>query len=457
MLLLGRYDGHDAVLDLPSAHWFRNLSQAYPRAKFILTVLEPDAWYDRMRDHVLARLASHGGLLPRRITLLFETVFGSANVDDRALWIDAFRRHTADVLATLPPDRLLVMDILKSGDGWVALCAFLHRDKGPCAAPAARPFPSDAFAVARNATIDARFAPLAVGATSRFGYVCLLAHPAAPAQRGYFASFLVAAESIRRTNSTQDIVALVFGNMSVAQQQVLANEVIKTVRIGTVGPALPPSTYIPATMGGNRKESIFAIYRAKINLLRLVEYEAVLFFDSDLVLRHNCDHLFEVHAGAALVAQHGQYSALNAGFMLLRPSLQAFVDIDDVVGTRAFDSVHGWLSYGPIPNWRNPHSNNNTIAMATPVPWTRFFGAHVEQGLLYYYYFLLRPDANATLLSARDPAFADLFWHFIGNVKPFDAQWRGVPLERVPEVHRAATAAWRGLLRRVEARVGPLL
>ena len=42
--------------------------------------------------------------------------------NDRAFMIDYFEKHTADVIATIPKERLLVY---RAGDGWGPLCEFL--------------------------------------------------------------------------------------------------------------------------------------------------------------------------------------------------------------------------------------------------------------------------------------------------------------------------------------------
>jgi hypothetical protein len=44
------------------------------------------------------------------------------HLNDRAFLLDHFRRHTEAVVATIPPERLLVH---QTGDGWEPLCNFL--------------------------------------------------------------------------------------------------------------------------------------------------------------------------------------------------------------------------------------------------------------------------------------------------------------------------------------------
>jgi hypothetical protein len=46
----------------------------------------------------------------------------TGSLDDRAFMIDYFKRHTAEVVAGVPKDRLLVFE---ASDGWAPLCDFL--------------------------------------------------------------------------------------------------------------------------------------------------------------------------------------------------------------------------------------------------------------------------------------------------------------------------------------------
>ena len=65
--------------------------------------------------------------------------------------------------------------------------------------------------------------------------------------------------------------------------------------------------------------------------------------------------------------------------------------------------IAGWLEYGPIPDWREP--------LAAPTDWS-FYGASVEQGLLYYYYFC-HLDATKSMLESSH-TWDDRFTHFTG-------------------------------------------
>ncbi|HEY0700183.1 MAG TPA: sulfotransferase [Micromonospora sp.] len=145
------YAGYRSTVDWPGATYWRELVEAYPQAKVILTVRDPDAWYtsadrsigwmlrgsvSRPRRLVLwYRLAAmygtswrtrwglrHWGPMTKR--LLWERQFGG-RFDDRAHTTDVHRRHVRAVLEHVPADRLLVYEVAQ---GWQPLCEFLGVD-----------------------------------------------------------------------------------------------------------------------------------------------------------------------------------------------------------------------------------------------------------------------------------------------------------------------------------------
>lgn len=147
--VLGR---HRATVDWPGAFFWRELAAAYPEAKVVLSVRDPDRWYDSARDtiHGLHRLATASPptavpfalaqtLVPgaRDLLRMSEAVIWHGTFDgrfaDRAHAIGVFERHLAEVQAGIPPERLLVFDVAQ---GWEPLCAFLGVD-----VPVGVPFP----------------------------------------------------------------------------------------------------------------------------------------------------------------------------------------------------------------------------------------------------------------------------------------------------------------------------
>lgn len=117
-----RYDDVDAVTDVPTAYFFEEFLKAYPGLKCVLTLRNEDDWWRSIATHF------------RRIPIASEQenpvrwrirhyIFGSAKPYE-FLYKKKFREHNARVLACVPKNQLLVMDITQ-GDGWEKLCGFL--------------------------------------------------------------------------------------------------------------------------------------------------------------------------------------------------------------------------------------------------------------------------------------------------------------------------------------------
>jgi hypothetical protein len=63
--------------------------------------------------------------------------------------------------------------------------------------------------------------------SSRYAYVTLLAFPSSQGYHDYLVSALVAAQSIRNSGSTYDIVALIYGSLSAEDEMLLTLHGIK--------------------------------------------------------------------------------------------------------------------------------------------------------------------------------------------------------------------------------------
>lgn len=118
-----------ACVDFPICIYYRELMDAFPDAKVVLSLREPESWWRSWRGLMRAARVLRGlGLISPRIrrhirmaeTIIFDGIFeGSETLADN---IAAYERHNAEVIATVPPERLLVW---QTSDGWQPLCEFL--------------------------------------------------------------------------------------------------------------------------------------------------------------------------------------------------------------------------------------------------------------------------------------------------------------------------------------------
>lgn len=133
----GAYDwaslvsGYRAQVDWPGCHFWRELSQVFPDAPVLLSVRDPDKWYESAYEtiyQVLVRARSSEDPAARARMqmadeLIFQTTF-AGRFEDRAYAIGVFEAHNAEVERSIPPERLLVYRV---SEGWEPLCAFLGR------------------------------------------------------------------------------------------------------------------------------------------------------------------------------------------------------------------------------------------------------------------------------------------------------------------------------------------
>jgi hypothetical protein len=122
------FAGYRSTVDFPGVAFWRELVDAYPEAKVILTVRDPQGWYATMRETFLAAAGPEG---QPPIPGAADGSFGEgqdwsqmmADLQDEDTAITDFERHIEDVRSYVSGDRLLVYEVKQ---GWEPLCDFLE-------------------------------------------------------------------------------------------------------------------------------------------------------------------------------------------------------------------------------------------------------------------------------------------------------------------------------------------
>lgn len=116
------FDGYGAMVDHPGCNHWRELAAYYPDAKVLHTVRDPDKWFDSTQATIFSpdRPGPPDGPFKTFLDQIYAWYGG--DIHDRAFMTGFFRRHTEAVVATIPPERLLVFEV---SQGWEPLCAFL--------------------------------------------------------------------------------------------------------------------------------------------------------------------------------------------------------------------------------------------------------------------------------------------------------------------------------------------
>ena len=137
----GVLGGYEAAVDWPACSFYEDLMERHPAAKVILSVRDPERWYESVTNTIYELSV----VVPRhpiyRIGYKLVSLFvfrGSGDVDlaDEIIWqgtfdgrfedknyaIEVFERHNAEIRQRVPGVRLIVYDVKA---GWGPLCEFL--------------------------------------------------------------------------------------------------------------------------------------------------------------------------------------------------------------------------------------------------------------------------------------------------------------------------------------------
>ena len=117
------FDGYASTVDWPSATFYKELADAYPEAKVILTERDPEAWFRSTQATIFARdFADMGQTTWAQMALKVVADLFDRQMHDHDKLISVFKAHNARVREVIPAERLLVYDL---AEGWAPLCAFL--------------------------------------------------------------------------------------------------------------------------------------------------------------------------------------------------------------------------------------------------------------------------------------------------------------------------------------------
>jgi sulfotransferase family protein len=137
------FDGFNSTVDWPGGYFYKELSEAYPEAKVLLSVREGSKWEPSFRETIwnmghgesLLRLLSSARAqvdpqwqdylaLVERMFWGPEGTFAKGHATPGEL-IAEMERHNEEVKRVVPAERLLIWQV---SDGWEPLCEFMEVD-----------------------------------------------------------------------------------------------------------------------------------------------------------------------------------------------------------------------------------------------------------------------------------------------------------------------------------------
>jgi len=128
-----------AAVDWPACTFYEELKERYPDAKVLLSVRDPERWYESVRNTiyelsvvvprspasraVLAVIGLFRGRFAGDMAkeIIWDGTCGG-RFEDRAYAMEVFERHNEEVKRRVPPEKLLVYEVK---EGWGPLCEFL--------------------------------------------------------------------------------------------------------------------------------------------------------------------------------------------------------------------------------------------------------------------------------------------------------------------------------------------
>jgi hypothetical protein len=129
-------------VDWPGAFFYRELADAYPDAKIVLSTRDPEAWERSMRDTIWGLFHGHSVMSHvskarefvdpdwreylQLMTRMWaaQGIFAGGDLRPGQL-AEAISRYEEQVQRNIPEDRLLVWSVT---EGWEPLCGFLEVD-----------------------------------------------------------------------------------------------------------------------------------------------------------------------------------------------------------------------------------------------------------------------------------------------------------------------------------------
>ena len=107
------FTGFESTVDYPGCGFWRELAQYYPTAKVLLSVRDPQDWFDSTQATIFSDEHNKPFVKSTLAQFFSKTVFEpyGSRIHDRDFVTAAFQRHNAEVQRDVPANRLLVYEV----------------------------------------------------------------------------------------------------------------------------------------------------------------------------------------------------------------------------------------------------------------------------------------------------------------------------------------------------------
>lgn len=125
---------YESAVDFPASILYKEILAAYPEAKVVHTVRDPEKWYNSTMETIYQSAGTK--VIPRWVQRMVKMLGQWVTMSDTLIWnglfegefenrqraIEIFNERTEEVKRTVPADQLLIFSVK---EGWEPLCQFL--------------------------------------------------------------------------------------------------------------------------------------------------------------------------------------------------------------------------------------------------------------------------------------------------------------------------------------------
>lgn len=119
----GLYDSVDAVFDIPTAFYYKDLMNEYPQALFISVYREPEAWFRSVSRYLLTKQHITSNTDAFFQTMMHKIIYGSEQ-PQHDIWINNYKKYYDSVRVAIPRDKLLNLSIENINSD--SICKFIN-------------------------------------------------------------------------------------------------------------------------------------------------------------------------------------------------------------------------------------------------------------------------------------------------------------------------------------------
>lgn len=129
------FGDYQAAVDWPTCTFYRELMERYPEAKVLLSVRDPERWYESVLSTIytvnnqrppaswlFAAIPQVRRFVRMTDAIIWQGTFGG-RFENKAHALRVYSARIEEVKRTVPPEKLLVFNVK---EGWEPLCAFLE-------------------------------------------------------------------------------------------------------------------------------------------------------------------------------------------------------------------------------------------------------------------------------------------------------------------------------------------